>query len=287
MGYSVGSSDQSSALRYSGIYPPPYGPQGFRPGAQNVNRFESTEDGQALASKAKSALEDFHLSRLRVFATDEATWRTIDWIMFETIPLLLEGEAIRAAMEKLYDQLAERYQGKDDGNMWWKKPYWTSFVFPEGTAPDASPVSTIVKTMYDNDSAGSACPNAIGINCTSPAYIQDLTQQMTKAMAQLRAKTDEHSALQQDPPTFVLYPDGGLVYDVITRTWHAPKNAVSSESNKEESSWSKNVASVARWAAEQECVTSTGRQPVWKQIMVGGCCKAGYEEIAGLRDQLK
>ncbi|KAJ9115112.1 hypothetical protein QFC22_005442 [Naganishia vaughanmartiniae] len=277
----------SPGQEYSGVYPPPYGPQGFQPGAQNINRFEATENGQAQAAKAKSALRDFHLSRLQVFAAEEATWRTVDWIMFETIPLRLEGEAIRSAMEELYRQLADRYQGKDDGSMWWKKPYWTSFVFPEGKAPDASPVSTIVKTMYSDLSANSVCPTAIGINCTSPAYVQDLTRQMTETMSQLRTEADEHSSLQHDPPAFVLYPDGGLVYDVITRTWHTPKNAVSSELNKEETSWSKNVGKVARWAAEQECVTSPGRQPVWRQIMVGGCCKAGYEEIAGLRAELK
>lgn len=207
--------------------------------------------------------------------------------MFETIPLLLEGEAIRAAMEELYHSLAERYEGTSEDSIWWKKPFWTSFVFPAGKAPDASPVSTIVKTMYTRESADSVCPNAIGINCTSPAYIQDLTTQMTETMAQLRAEADTDSPVQQDPPAFVLYPDGGLIYDVITRTWHAPKNAVSSDSSKEETSWSKNVGKVAKWAAEQECMTSTGRQPVWRQIMVGGCCKAGYDEIAGLRDEFK
>lgn len=207
--------------------------------------------------------------------------------MFETIPLLREGEAIRTAMEDLYRELATRYGAGDDNEAWWKKPYWTSFVFPEGTSPDASPVPTIVEKMFSNESSGTVYPSAIGINCTSPAYIRNLTEQMTNSMAKVLKSSSDDSLLLRHPPAFVLYPDGGLVYDVVTRTWHAPKNAPSVDASGDaEGSWAKNVAQVARWAAEQEVTTSTGTRPVWRQILVGGCCKSGYKEIAGLRAEL-
>lgn len=207
--------------------------------------------------------------------------------MFETIPLLREGEAIRTAMEDLYRELATRYGARDSNDTWWKKPYWTSFVFPEGASPDALPVSTIVETMFGDESARTVYPSAIGINCTSPAYIRNLTEQMTHSVAEVLKSASEESLLLQIPPSFVLYPDGGLVYDVVTRTWHAPKSAPSVDASGDtEGSWSKNVAEVARWAAEQEVAMDNGTCPVWKQILVGGCCKSGYKEIAGLRAEL-
>jgi homocysteine S-methyltransferase len=227
------------------------------------------------------------LSRLRVYANEEETWRAVDWVMFETIPLLREGEAIRTAMEDLYQELKGRYGESDNGDAWWRKPYWTSFVFPEGTSPDASPISTIMETMFSGENAETVFPSAIGINCTSPAYIRTLTEQLTESMSNGLKNADDDSLLLRKPPAFVLYPDGGLVYDVVTRTWHAPKNAPSvAASGDAEGSWAKNVAQVARWAAEQEVATSNGSRPVWPQILVGGCCKSGYKEIAGLRAEL-
>lgn len=269
--------------RYSGFYPPPYGPKGFETSGSNTNVFQNAMDSE----KSVSALRDFHLSRLRVYANEDATWRAVDWVMFETIPLLREGEAIRTAMEDLYRELAERYGGEDNDNAWWRKPYWTSFVFPEGTSPDASPVSTIVEKMFGSETAETVYPSAIGINCTSPAYIRNLTEQMTHSMTHILKNASANCILLQHPPAFVLYPDGGLVYDVVTRTWHAPKNAPSVDASSDaEGSWAKNVAQVARWAAEQEVRRDDGTRPVWRQILVGGCCKSGYKEIAGLRAEL-
>lgn len=245
------------------------------------------EGSESAVSESISALHDFHLARLRVYAEDEATWRAIDWVMFETIPLLREGKAIRAAMESLYRELADRYSNSTEGT-WWKKPYWTSFVFPEGKAPDGSSVSEIVQTMFDGETAQTVYPSAIGINCTSPAYIRGLTEQMSQQMAKILENASSTSLIRQNPPAFVLYPDGGLVYDVVTRTWHAPKNAPSVDGRTNgEGSWAKNVGQVAKWAAEQQYKTEGGSQPVWRQVLVGGCCKAAYTEIAGLRKELQ
>lgn len=273
--------------RYSGFYPPPYGPKAYNSHGTNTNSFDGAADSESAVTQSISALRDFHLSRLRVYANDERTWRAVDWVMFETIPLPREGQAIRTAMEDLYRELAGRYGASDNSDIWWKKPYWTSFVFPEGRSPDASPVSTIVETMFSGENAETVYPSAIGINCTSPAYIQDLTEQMTRAMEKVQQKASSDSLLRRNSPAFVLYPDGGLVYDVVTRTWHAPKNAPSVDpSGDAEGSWAKNVARVAKWAAAQEVLTGNGTQPVWRQILVGGCCKSGYKEITGLRAEL-
>lgn len=207
--------------------------------------------------------------------------------MFETIPLLREGQAIRAAMETLYRQLGDRYSGSGE-DAWWRKPYWTSFVFPEGKAPDGSAVSEIVQTMFDGETPETVYPSAIGINCTSPAYIRGLTEQMSNQMAKMLKNASRTSMIRQHTPAFVLYPDGGLVYDVVTRTWHAPKDAPSVDGpSKGESSWAKNVGQVAKWAAQQEYNMEEGSQPVWRKVLVGGCCKSGYAEIAGLRKELQ
>ena len=271
--------------RYSGYYAPPYGPQGFVLGGPNRNSFQDSDNGESL-SQSISALRDFHLSRLRVYAEDETTWRAIDWIMFETIPLLREGQAIRLAVESLYRELGDRYSDSDDS--WWRKPYWTSFVFPDGKAPDGSSVGEIVQMMFDSETAQTVYPSAIGINCTSPAYIRGLTEQMSQCMADILEEASETDLIRQHPPAFVLYPDGGLVYDVVTRTWHAPRNAPSVDGPANgEGSWAKNVGQVARWAAEQKYAGRQGSQPVWRQVLVGGCCKSGYAEIAGLRKELQ
>ena len=207
--------------------------------------------------------------------------------MFETIPLLREGQAIRLAVESLYRELGDRYPS-NDRNAWWKKPYWTSFVFPDGKAPEGSSVNEIVQTMFAGETPDTVYPSAIGINCTSPAYIRGLTEQMSQRMAVILEESDETNLVRQSPPAFVLYPDGGLVYDVVTRTWHAPKNAPSVDSAASgEDSWARNVGQVAKWAAEQEYPAKEGSQPVWRQVLVGGCCKSGYAEIAGLRQELQ
>jgi homocysteine S-methyltransferase len=181
--------------------------------------------------------------------------------------------AIRIAMRDLEERLKEMY-GRET---WWRKKFWTSFVFPGGNTPDGSSVQNIIHTMLDSGftkDAPSPTPSGIGINCTSPAYISSLSQSFTNVFRNL-------SSTQQ--VTFVLYPDGGLVYDPVTKTWSEP--STSGDGGITGDTWAINVASVAREVADATDGKAEGY--VWSGVIVGGCCKAGYEEIRGLSEVIK
>ncbi len=196
----------------------------------------------------------------------------MDWIGFETIPVLREGIAIRLAMRDLEERLQEMY-GDDT---WWKKKFWTSFVFPSGKAPDGSSVELIVGKMLTPESSpngSSPVPSGIGINCTSPAYISTLSESFTEAFRDLSPANDV---------SFVLYPDGGLVYDPVTKTWS--ETSPSGTGGITGQTWAANVAQVAIDLSNATIQRLDRKEDyVWKEVIVGGCCKAGYEEIRGLR----
>lgn len=243
----------SPGQEYGGFYPPPFGPRAFVEGGDNVNTFDTANQD----SEAIEALRDFHLARLRVFAVDEDTWRKIDWICFETVPVAREITAIRLAMRDLFAQAAP-------------KPFWISCVFPEGRYPDGTSVSDIVARLLSDSTPR---PDAIGVNCTSPAYIDDLAKQMGDVVVDLALPAR---------PAFVLYPDGGLVYDPPTRTWHVPSPDL--VGLKGPGSWAHHVAAVTNKAVDARIPTG---EPVWSHVYVGGCCKAGFDEIRDLNSTLR
>lgn len=75
--------------------------------------------------------------------------------------------------------------------------------------------------------------------------------------------------------TFVLYPDGGQVYDTLTRSWS--KEKLSAEE------WAQRMIRLAKSAEGAIC--SNGDK-VWGGVVVGGCCKTSYEEIKALREEI-
>ena len=283
----------SYSIRYSGLYPTPHGP------SSSSTHTESTET----TSTCISSLRQFHLDRLLTYARDETTWRSIDWVCFETIPLVREGLAIRSAVKGLWRELSERYgatEGQGDG-CWWMKPFWMAFVFPKGVFPDGSDVRQVVRTSvlrdpYASESprAGLAgveedekdlpIPNAIGINCTSPAHIYQLGSEFTRYLGEIMDQDNDDSSQPPISLGFVLYPDGGLVYDTTTRSWSAPSTTDIVAGSSGNGNWAENVAKVARRIGETTRSTSTGDvERVWKGgVLVGGCCKNGFEEIRGL-----
>jgi homocysteine S-methyltransferase len=96
--------------------------------------------------------------------------------------------------------------------------------------------------------------DAIGINCTSPAHLPALVRDM------------------------VLYPDGGAVYDTTTKTW---TNRTSGAQD-----WATDVAAIASEAAGARTSRGNGEAYAWAGVIVGGCCKAGFEEIRLLKQEL-
>ncbi|KAF8070161.1 Homocysteine S-methyltransferase [Lyophyllum atratum] len=257
---------------FNGYYPPPYGPAGYLDKEPRYNSFDK-DDAEA-EQKSIDALAQFHLDRLLVYARDPKTWRMIDIVAFETIPLVREVKAIRKAVASLQNALAA------EGVDLVPKPWWISFVLPTGKCPETEFPGGPNLTVRDLVSAAliwtptsgmastsgpMATPTGVGINCTAPGLIHGLVQDMSEAVEQMRDSP-------QHAPWLVLYPDGGDVYDILTRSW-----VVASDDRR------------ATWAADLKqtvCEVSQRFPSVWGGIVVGGCCRTGPDQIRRLKEQL-
>jgi len=224
---------------YSGLYPPPYG-SGSVLDPSPSNYLSASND-----NAAEEALYNFHLSRLQAYSRS-SSWAQVEWIGFETIPLLREVKAIKRAMGDLGDE----------------KKYWIACTFPDGQCSQSTKdggrvqVEEVVRTLLSNEGRR---PNGIGINCTNPAYIPTLIETFNTTLRSLPQTTN-------DKPWFVLYPDGGQVYDPISR------------------SWSKEKLTPKEWTERiMVDVRNIDDSGLWAGIIVGGCCKTSPEEIGELR----
>jgi homocysteine S-methyltransferase len=244
------------AQEFDGYYPPPFGPRGYTSGGENCNAFERNDGGRKNEDDATVALAEFHFERLCVFADDEATWAAIDFIAFETVPLLREIYAIRMAMATLEKRRAVR-----------SKPWWISFVFPGGAFPESMdnaasskiPVRSVVAAALEipADSVAShlPSPSAIGINCTAMDAIPRILADMEKAVQEFRVHKETR-------PWLIVYPNGGDVYDPVSQTWVV-----------------KDKGGV--WAEELgEMVGKAQSRGIWSGVVAGGCCRTGPEDIA-------
>jgi homocysteine S-methyltransferase len=281
----------SPSQEYGGIYPSPYGPN-VSPSSSSsarTNAFPSTANGHAEELEAEDALAEWHLSRLRIYAAEEGTWRKVEWLGFETIPLLREIRAIRRAMEELHKELEARWGGGKESDAgegeWWRQKFWITSAFPDGQHPQHLPSSADQHVSVDDvlDSLVSSSPdsakplprpNGIGINCTHPSHISNLAEAFTTSMRKLAKSGGEAG------PVFVLYPDGGAVYDTTSRTW--------TERTTRPDEWAVGVAGIAR-RLEDARLDAEGEEQggkLWAGVIVGGCCKAGFDEIRYLRKEL-
>ncbi|KAG0148824.1 hypothetical protein CROQUDRAFT_654413 [Cronartium quercuum f. sp. fusiforme G11] len=227
---------------YAGIYPSPH------------HQFEP--------------LKKFHLERLLNYTTDESTWRQVDLVIFETLPNLMEIRAIRAAWSALTDALKEQY-GRQEGPQWWIKPWVLSFVFagPTGQfASGASPINVLEAALGTNDTLDIGIlprPSGVGINCTKLAFVSDIVAAWTDSPQSQCLRN-----LGVSSPWLWIYPDGGLVYDVETRSW------AGGQIGTEE--WARQVMGIAKRA-----------QLTWPGVVVGGCCKTGPAHIRALKSMLQ
>jgi homocysteine S-methyltransferase len=231
----------SPGQEYAGFYPPPYGPRGFSPSGVNTN-YASPSDIEGYIS----SIADFHLQRLRIYAS-HASWDRVEWIAFETIPVVAEIHGIRRAMATL----AAEGRGKK---------FWIASAFPKGKpgqmAADGAPVDvgTVVDAMV-RSVKGEALPDGVGINCTNPQFLPALVEAYTAALPR---------ALR---PWLVVYPDGGSVYDVATRTW-------SDAGRVAPALWARGLVEAVKGAEG------------WEGAIVGGCCKSSFGEVGALRKQV-
>jgi homocysteine S-methyltransferase len=224
-----------------------------------------------------NVLTKWHLVRLRIYAGEEETWRKVEWIGFETVPLLTEVTAIRRAIKALREELRSKWGGAsqpgESRRDWWDKKFWISSAYPNGLHSQLVPgghasIDDVLEALISSNSDPTLPPaDGIGINCTHPSHIASLTQQFTGS-----AKRLHPLAIR---PTFVLYPDGGAVYDTTSRTW--------TNRTTEPGEWARGVCAVAK---ELEGAKNPVGSEVWGGVIVGGCCKAGFPEIEYLRKEL-
>ena len=262
---------------FDGYYPPPYGPKAYvyppDPTDPNRNAFHTDESAQE--SESEDLLTAFHLERLRAYASDKDTWRAVDAIAFETIPLAREVKAIRRAVAALEDELAPEE----------RKPWWVSTIFPGGEIPEEHPgggggrlgAKGVLAAYFDDVPTATttigphkgepryAVPDAFGINCTATAHVAIAVTAVSDALAETNvACSSSVSGIEQ--PWLVLKPNGGQTYDMDKREW----GWFGGETRLQGDEWAKELGDI---------VHSAVAKGVWGGILVGGCCKAGEEEL--------
>jgi homocysteine S-methyltransferase len=253
----------SPAQEFDGYYPPPFGPRRYTRGDDNCNAFPKDDDGRQKEDEATAALTQFHFERLCVFADDEAAWDALDFIAFETVPLVREIRAIRMAMAAFQTRRPSVQS----------KPWWISFVFPQGKFPETGeggsnvPVRSVVAaallripTPVGSDPL--PIPSALGINCTEVELIPAVLADMEAAMLEFQT--------QESRPWLVLYPNGGDVYNPISQTW---------EVKDKPGVWAEKLANIV--------AKIQVRSGIWSGVVAGGCCRTGPEDIDLLNKQLQ
>ncbi|VDC07592.1 unnamed protein product [Peniophora sp. CBMAI 1063] len=247
---SFGATLVPVAHEFDGVYPAPYGP------ATPSARFPPEQDIEEKA--AEDALMNFHLERLRIYARDKETWNEVDMLAFETVPLLREVHAIRRAVTALYDEGAE------------EKPWSVSTVWDGGAFPEAQEreVESAVKEVMDaffGEHQGARRPDAFGVNCTLFADVARIVRAASNHLPLVLA-----SDSREEKPWLMVKPNGGKVYDPAAKTWSDDPRAGGE-------GWEKRLATLAR---------ATEAIGVWGGVLVGGCCKTGFEEIQRLGEAL-
>ncbi|KAK3933852.1 homocysteine S-methyltransferase [Diplogelasinospora grovesii] len=208
------------------------------------------------------ALEQWHLDRLGLFRFAGVFDRPgVSYIAFETIPRLDEISAVRKAHSQIGLPAAE-------------VPFWISCVYPgDGdTLPDGADVKDVVRAMLQTQPGQTTRPWGIGINCTKIWKLPALVQKYEDAIKTMMGTGE---LKEEDWPALVLYPDGtnGEVYNPTSKTWERPAGVSGPE---------------IPWETQlSEIVLRAKARRVWRQIVVGGCCKASHEDIRRLREAVE
>lgn len=302
----------SPGQEYSGRYPPPFGhpahaasfpsdKEGSSTSSSTIvqHQINRTQGDDSWLQEAERSLEDWHFKRLKVFASDAATWNKVSYVAFETLSVLYEGRAIRRAMTRLKSYIHE--QRASEGKVLKWPRWWISFVFPDGSLPYTTSLETgdlsaqgIARAIFKEDTykltEGKAhfevpleLPDGLGINCTKMRYLPELVKDFTIALKDMLPTAQEGKER-----TLVLYPDGGLVYDPVTKTWHQDGNSPTNIDNSDEDkSGSENAGEI--WASQlaeiaQDALSSDSK--AWNGAVLGGCCKASPAYIAALSERI-
>jgi homocysteine S-methyltransferase len=157
----------------------------------------------------------------------QATWRSIDALAFETVPLAREVRAIRRAVAALEDDGLAPEERKP----WWVCAVYTGGEFPEqqqgqqGGDGDGRLGARDVLAAYFGErdvhtapsevGARYAVPDAFGINCTAVAHVARAVSAVSDALEE----TGATAYVGGGKPWLVLKPNGGQTYDMDTRKW--------------------------------------------------------------------
>jgi homocysteine S-methyltransferase len=149
----------------------------------------------------------------------EDCWDNIDFVAFETLPLLREIVAVREVMKYVWNTTRTRYDSEVGDS---EKGFWISCVFPgEGNMlPDGSSVKDVVRAMLE-EKEGAARPMGVGINCTKIGKLESLIEEFESAIRDLVEKGS-----LEEPVSLVVYPDGanGEVYNTTTKEWEKSRD---------------------------------------------------------------
>ncbi|KZF19515.1 Homocysteine S-methyltransferase [Xylona heveae TC161] len=239
-------------------------------GAYGATMSPSTEYSGAYDPEMSDwqGLYKFHYERIMTFVHDKLDWSRISFVAFETLPVVREVRAVRETMKTLGDPSGLRPR------------YWVSCVFPNQDLklPDGTTVEELVKELL---SPGLPLPYAIGINCTKLSLMRPLIRKFEDAVA---------SISPDYTPRLVIYPDGAnnFVYDTTLQQW-LPKDNEGGSLDKPGSGSELQSAKTGNkpWGEEMyELVTEVQERGAWPGLLVGGCCKAGPDDIALLRRKL-
>ncbi|GFN12676.1 homocysteine S-methyltransferase family protein [Aspergillus tubingensis] len=229
------------------------------PGQEYSGKYDGEHDNE-------EKLWRWHTDRLGLFDDDEAMEgkglrERVKYIAMETVPRIDEVRAVRRAVGSS--------KGFCEG-----LPFWVACVFPvedKDTLPDGSTVDEVVEAML-LPVEGGATPWGIGINCTKLHKLPRLVGLFGDAVERLLRE-----GRIQERPALVLYPDGtqGEVYNTTTQTWEKVQDKSGADDSRP---WEVQLSQVVNDAA------ATGQ---FSSILVGGCCKASFNDIKRLREQLR
>ncbi len=173
------------------------------------------------AHRSQAQLREWHLRRLRVFQREEACWGSVDFVAFETLPVLQEVGAVREVMGDVSLPLDD---GRAESGPAVEKEFWISCVFPgEGNClPDGSSVDDVVAAMLGSKE-GARRPMGVGINCTRITKIESLVLEFENS---IQGMVGRGELGEEEWPALVMYPDGtkGEVYNTVSKEWEVVGN---------------------------------------------------------------
>jgi homocysteine S-methyltransferase len=216
---------------------------------------------------SEGALRLWHARRLGVFVEDGEAWDGVEYVAFETVKRTDEVRAVRGAIFDVTQGLEQGYG---------RKPWWVCGVFPTEEVDEGEVRRWVAAALREQrDESGFALPRpwGIGVNCTRVDHIIRIVEIMRDELHCLSERGDfvDEWASRSGRPWLVLYPDGtkGEKYDPVSKTWVAGATAVRRP-------WDESFWDVVQRQAEGD----------WEGIIIGGCCRAGPDDIAALRRRI-